>query len=161
MSIRDSKLISMTEADVGSASVGSVIAGSTMDIGVARDFYDATLSNNPNEGGGLIITVRVEGEKLAGAASAAGTLKLLSKSTDASWTTGTTLVMSKEVDKTTVASSAAPDGTILWKAQLGREENYSRYLKVTWTTVDGNMSAGKLGAWISLDSDTETAQKIL
>lgn len=145
MAILDSKLV-FAQADTlsGISASSNANIGDIIDLGIGRDWYDTALTPNIGEGGNLWLNVKCDGEDFASAGSPVVTIDLHASAAEA-MTSPTTLL-------TVVTDKTPNDGDNIYRAKVPAG-TVKRYLALNVATTNA-LTAGKISAWISMDSAT-------
>ena len=145
MAIMDSKLL-LSDAQA-ITTLASTASSNVIDQYIGKDFYGTAQSNVPGIGGNLWLNVWVDTAFTNGTPSV-GTLtaKLVHCATEGGTYTGTGIASAAVVGSSLVA------GYKLLRVKL--PPGLSRYIAVRYVTATSGWTAGKVNAWVGLDTES-------
>lgn len=156
MAIQDAKLLFGESVDIGSVNNSADLDfTNTISLGSLKDAFGGTITNDAGEGGGLWLNVYCEDEAWTASSSTTLTLALQKASSvdGSSDLSSATTVLSKTVAITGSGSTGPTDGQALWRIQIPAGA-LGPHIGLNVANSGADMSAGKLTAWIGMDSKT-------
>ena len=155
MAIMDAKLLLSEDQSIATSSVGTVVSTNVVDLdgGNSQDAFGNATTPNVGEGGGLSFNVKCTAEDFAAGASDAPAVTVKLTTADntgfsaSSSGNVTTLFASGAFDKT----KNAGDDLVRVKVPAG---TVYRYVRAEYAVATAVLTAGKVTAWLGLDSET-------
>lgn len=152
MSITDSKLLFSEAQSISPAAGAADVSTNTLNLGTLKDKRQSTIQNQIGRSGRVKINVQVEGTAVKAAGAGTLAIKLYTKASASSMTSGTLLATSKLIT-TANNSTTLPDGTVLWQASVPAA-GMLQYCALAYEAASNNITAGQVTAWLGLDYET-------
>ena len=149
MSIKDAKQLFSSAQSISPNAGAADVSTNTLNLGTLEDKRNSTLQNQIGRTGMMQITAQVEGTAVKAAGAGTLLVKLYTKASASSMTSGT-LIATAEAVTTANNSTSNPDGTVLAQFSVPAK-GMLQYCALAYEAATQNVTAGQVTAWLGRD----------
>jgi len=155
--MHDEKLSFSAEQNLASTSASSTaVSTNVLNLGTLTDKRGSTIQNQIGRSRRAVVRVQVENTALKAAGAGTLDIKLFTKASASSMTSGTEIARAAQIT-TANNSTTNPAGTVLADIPIP-DRGMLQYLALGYAVGGNNISAGKVTAWIDMNHESGSGE---